>query len=228
MYVSAIVVAAGKGLRLKSGIAKPLVKINSKPIVIYSLSTLSKHPLVREIVVVANSLNIKGILRKIKQYKINKIKNVVLGGSRRGDSVYNGLKAINAGSGLVLIHDAARPFVDAKVISSLIKKAMACGAAIAGVPVKATIKKVSGNFVVKKTLNREDLWEIQTPQVFKKEIILQAYRKFLKLNATDDSMLVEKLGVKVSAVLGSYSNIKITTPEDLAAAKAILKCSGSA
>jgi 2-C-methyl-D-erythritol 4-phosphate cytidylyltransferase len=135
--------------------------------------------------------------------------------------VANGLKAIGPQADLILIHDAARPFITKGLVSSVIKEARKAGAAIAAVPVKATIKKVKNGSVVEKTLDRGKLWEIQTPQVFKKDLILKAYKKFKRIPATDDAMLVERLGAKVSVVLGSYSNIKITTPEDLIIAKGI-------
>ncbi len=223
MQVFAIVVAAGRGRRFKSKTPKPLIRLGGKPIIIYSLRALSAHPSIKEIIVVANSLSIRRVTAAIKQYKINKVKAVVLGGARRQDSVYNGLKAVPGQADLVLIHDGARPFIDAEILSSVIKAAGSCGAAIAGVPVKATIKKVSAESIVEKTIDREDLWEIQTPQVFKRDLILSAYRKFGDVKATDDAMLVEKMGGKVNMVLGPAHNIKITTPEDLAIAEAILK-----
>lgn len=221
--VTAIVVAAGKGLRLKKKTSKPLVAINSKPIIFYCLNTLSHHPAVKEIIVVANKENLKNIARKISRYRIKKIKQIVLGGLRRQNSVENGLKAIDAQTDLVLIHDGARPFINQRMISAAIKEAKKNGAAIVGVPVKATVKKVK-NLAVEKTIDRDGLWEVQTPQVFKRDLILKAYKKFGDTDATDDALLVEKLGVKVSVVAGSYTNIKITTPEDLAIAKEIARC----
>lgn len=227
MHVSAILLAAGKGLRLKSRISKPLVKINSKPLIIYSLIALSKHPYVKDIVVVANHENLQDIRNKIRQYNINKIKGIVLGGKLRQDSVFNGLMATAAGSDIVLIHDGGRPFIDKCMISTAIKAASANGAAIVGVPAKATIKEVNSSkfkahsHFVKKTLDRNKLWEIQTPQVFKKDLLLKAYKRFAKAHVTDDAMLIEKLGKKVAVVQGSYRNIKVTTPEDLILARAI-------
>ncbi len=262
MYLSAIVLAAGKGERfscnnisiVRSGIptcvvkmiesgkpldSKLLVKINRKPIIIYSLDILSRHPLVKEIVLVVNALNRKKIVEAVKKYRILKISRIVQGGVRRQDSVYNGLKEIDKKADLVLIHDAGRPFIDKKIVDSVVIAADKYGAAITGVPVKATIKKVTktpghqdtgtprhqetGHVIVEKTIDRSNLWEIQTPQVFKKNIILKAFQKFAHQDATDDAMLVEKLGKPVKIVEGSYFNIKITTPEDLIIAEAILK-----
>ncbi len=248
MYVTAVVLAAGKGLRMQPkmpkprhpevirrraasfGISKPLIKIDSKPLVIYCLSILSKHPYIKDIVVVANRQNLEDIRNKIKRYRIDKIRDVVLGGRLRQISVFNGLRATDNQTDLVLIHDGVRPFIDKEMVSSVIKAAKIYSAAIVGVPVKATVKTVvsrksSGvnKFIVKETLNRNNLWEIQTPQVFKKDLILKAYNKFGDMDVTDDALLVEKLGAKVSVVPGTYRNIKITTPEDLIIAQAIAR-----
>jgi 2-C-methyl-D-erythritol 4-phosphate cytidylyltransferase len=142
MYVTAIVLAAGKGLRLKSKISKPLIVVNSKPLIIYCLNALSNHPYIKDIIVVANPKNLKKIYKVLRQYRIGKIKDIILGGKLRQDSVVKGLKAIDSRTELVLIHDAVRPFIDKEMISSVIKAAKIYGAAIVAVPVKATIKEV--------------------------------------------------------------------------------------
>jgi 2-C-methyl-D-erythritol 4-phosphate cytidylyltransferase len=223
MYVTAIVLAAGKGLRSKSKLPKPLIKINSKPVIICCLEILSLHPYIKDIILVVNSGNSKEIIKKLECYRIKKIKRVVLGGARRQDSVGNGLSAIDTRTDLVLIHDSVRPFIDKETISRVIKEAEKSGAAIVGVPVKATIKEVTSRYIIKRTLPREKLWEAQTPQVFRKDLILRAYGKFKDTDVTDDASLVEKLGLKVAVIPGSYNNIKITTPEDLILAEAIAK-----
>lgn len=223
MHVAAVVVAAGQSKRFQSKIPKSLVKIAHKPVIIYSLEVLSRHPLIKEIIVVGNSLSLKRISRQISRYRIKKIKAVVLGGLRRQDSVFKGLEAVSCQSDLVLVHDAARPFIDKRMISAAIKEADNVGAAIVGVPVKATIKKIASSLLVEKTIDRENLWEVQTPQVFRMQLLLKAYLKFGKPDVTDDAMLVEKAGAKVAMVMGSYDNIKITVPQDLMLAEAILK-----
>lgn len=181
-HVSSIVLAAGRSKRFQSKIPKPLARINSKPVIIYSLDTLSNHPLVRDIIVVTNDKNTKDIIRKIRQYRVKKVEQIVKGGRRRQDSVINALSVLNNNTDLVLIHDAARPFVAKNIISSLIKEAASFGAAIVGVPLKNTVKRVArsqghkgtGKFIVEKTIDRSNLWEIQTPQVFKKDLILRS------------------------------------------------------
>ena len=223
MQLTAIVLAAGKSERLKLKVSKPLFKINHQPILIYSLKALSDHPLIADIVVVANASNRIKIIAQIKKARIGKIKAVVLGGRRRQDSVINGLKAVSSKARFVLIHDAARPFINKKILTPVINKAVACGAAILGVPVKATIKEVGSKASVAKTLDRSRLWEIQTPQVFSKDLLFKAYKKFGNSAVTDDASLVEKLGHRVTVVMGSYHNIKITTAEDLVLAQAIAK-----
>lgn len=219
--VTAIVLAAGKGLRFKSKIPKLLAQIDSKPVIIYSLEVLGRHPNIDEIILVANIKNLKFIKNKIKQYRIGKVTKIVLGGKKRQDSVRNGLKVMGPKTNLVLIHDGVRPFINKQIVSSAIKEAERSKAAIVGVPVKATIKSIRSNLTVDRTLNRGNLWEIQTPQVFNRKLILEAYKKFGNRAVTDDASLVEKLGKKVKMVMGSYANIKITTPEDLIIARAI-------
>ncbi|MBI4982672.1 MAG: 2-C-methyl-D-erythritol 4-phosphate cytidylyltransferase [Candidatus Omnitrophica bacterium] len=224
MNVSAIVLAAGAGKRFKSKESKALVRVLGKPLFIYSLEILSKLFFVKEIVVVVNDDNACDVAREIKRYRINKVKCLVKGGRRRQDSVFCGLTAVSDKADFVLIHDSARPFINSKIVSAVVKEACKIGAAILGVPVKATLKEiVTCEKIVKKTLDRSRFWEIQTPQVFKKDVILQAYDKFSREDVTDDASLVEKLGKKVAVVQGAYSNIKITTPEDLCIAEALLK-----
>ncbi|MFY9402786.1 MAG: 2-C-methyl-D-erythritol 4-phosphate cytidylyltransferase [Candidatus Omnitrophota bacterium] len=219
--VTAILLAAGKSLRFIKGRNKVLFKICGKPVIYYSLLALSRHPKIDEIIVVSSLETLSKIKRLIKGYRINKVSKVILGGKERKDSVSSGLKELSLKTSLVVIHDAARPFINSKIITDSILAAKKRGAAVVGVPLKYTVKEVSKGFVVR-TLKREDIWEIQTPQVFKKEIILKAYKNKLGY-ATDDAVLVEKMGIKPVVVLGSYSNLKITTFEDIFFAEAILK-----
>ena len=223
MFVSAIVPAAGSGLRLNRPLPKPLVKFNKRPIFIHTLSILSRHPDIKEIILVVSSQTLDLTKRYLKKYRIAKIKALVIGGARRRDSVQSGLKWVSRQADLVLIHDAARPFIKLNMISRGIKEAKKSGAAILGVPVKSTVKEITAGSKVLRTLRRERLYEIQTPQVFKRDLIINAYKRFPNLGAVDDSSLVERLGRQVAVVPGSYCNIKITTPEDLVFARAIFK-----
>jgi 2-C-methyl-D-erythritol 4-phosphate cytidylyltransferase len=223
MYITAIVLAAGKGLRFKSTIPKATLNINHKPIIIYSLEALSRHPEISDVILVVNSANKNRIVKILNKYGFGKAVHIVKGGRRRQDSVFCGLRKVNKRSELVLIHDGARPMLTNDILHRVINAAKKSGAAITGVPVKVTIKEASGNLTVNRTLDRNKLWEIQTPQVFRRELILKAYQRYAKIEATDDASLVEKMGVQVKVVPGAYTNIKITTPEDALVAQAILK-----
>lgn len=221
--LSAIILAAGAGKRLGISVPKPVVKIGKSPVIVYSLKAFNQHPDIDEIIVVVSAKNKTAIAKVIKKLAFKKIKVLCLGGKRRQDSVFNGLLAISPGSDWVLIHDSARPFISHELIAKVISAAKKTGAAILGVPVKATIKSVGKDSLIDKTVDRNNLWEIQTPQVFKKELIFKAYKRYFKENFTDDASLVEKLGNKIKIVQGSYKNIKITTKEDLFFAEAIAK-----
>ncbi len=219
--VAAIVAAAGKGERLKSKVRKPFVLLGKEPILVWALKALEACAQIGEIILVVNQADMAKARSAVNRAKLKKVVKIVVGGKRRLDSVKNGLSEVNAEAKYVLIHDGCRPFVDKKIISSVIEEMEIFGAAIPCIAVKPTIKEVEkGNFVAA-TLNRQSLAEVQTPQGFKKEILIRAYEKALAegIDATDDSALVERLGIKVKLVEGSYKNIKITTPEDLKYAK---------
>ena len=222
MFVSAIVPAAGFGLRLNRPLPKTLVNLDKKPIFIHTLSVLSRHPNIKEIILVVSSRSLNSTKRYLKKYRIKKVKQLVIGGLRRRDSVQKGLSKVSSQADLVLIHDAVRPFIELSVISRVLKEAQRSKAAILGVPIKSTVKEIDARSRVIRTLRREQLYEIQTPQVFQRDLIINAYRKFPNLAAVDDAALVEKLGIRVAVVFGSYFNIKITTPEDLVFARSLL------
>lgn len=224
MKISAILPAAGLGLRIKSNIAKPLILIDGQSIIIHTLKIFEDHSLINEIILVFNSKDIPELKKLIKQSGVKKVKGVVDGGATRKDSVKNGLKHVAADSDLVLIHDGVRPFLQQEVITKAIEAAKKYEAVVVGLPVKSTIKKVkASNLEVESTLNRAELWEVQTPQVFKKDLIIKAYNNSDGIDALDDASLVERLGHRVALIEGSCLNIKITTPEDLLLAQAIFR-----
>ncbi len=225
MNVAAIVPAAGAGIRLKSKIQKPYINLGAKPILAWTLIALSKNKNIKEILVSVGKDKIDKAKKDIiKKYNIKKAR-LVIGGKERSDSVYNALKAVSKDIDYVLIHDGIRPFIANKLIETLLKEASRTGAAIAAVPVKPTLKFSGKNNFIRSTPLRKYFWEAQTPQVFRRALIEKAYKIAMrkKIIATDDSMLVEKTGVKTKIVMGSYSNIKITTREDLELAKILLK-----
>ncbi len=230
MHVTAIVLSAGKGLRFGSGISKPLALIANKPVLVYSLLGLNSHPLIKEIILVVSHKNKAAISRALKKYRIAKLTKTVIGGKERQDSLGNALSVLSFDTDIVVVHDGARPFIDKQLTTKLIREADKNGAAVLGVPVKDTIKEVcspqpksQSPRVIKTTLKRDRLWAAQTPQAFKKNIILEAYRRFGKAKVTDDSSLAEMAGVRVRVIGSSYSNIKITTRDDLALAEVIAK-----
>ena len=227
MKTEAIVASAGSGRRLKARVSKPYLEIAGKPILIHTLQALNRSPKVHTIIVVVNRRQVPRCARLVERYKVKKVKGVVAGGRERSDSVYNGLKALDPDTQIVLIHDGVRPFVTPDIIGKAVDCAARFGACVVAVPVKATIKKLKAQRskvkTVESTVDRSNLWEIQTPQVFKKDVIVQAYKRFKNIPATDDAMLVERLGVPVKIVAGSYKNIKITTLDDLVIGEAILK-----
>ena len=225
MRVVAVVASAGTGKRMKHALPKPFMRLGGKPLLAYALKVLSDSPFIEKIIVVVSKANIASTKENIiKKYRIKKVISVTSGGKKRADSVYRGLKKITD-EDLVLIHDGARPFLTEALIRRSIKAAREFGAAVAAVPVKFTIKKAGKDLIIDSSLNRSQLWEIQTPQVFKRELIIKAYRRRNSCHkeVSDDSVLVENLGHKVKLVKGSYANLKITTCEDLIEAEAILK-----
>jgi 2-C-methyl-D-erythritol 4-phosphate cytidylyltransferase len=220
-----IILAGGRGSRMQAGINKAYLPLGDKPILAHTINIFNKHNLIDEIILVVGvgeeSMCKSRILNKIDS---SKVKIVVTGGLERQNSVYNGLVKLSDECKVVLIHDGARPFVSANIIKKCIEEAMIHGAVTAAVPVKETIKVVKNDNIIDHTPDRTELWTTQTPQGFKKEIILKAHMtaKSEDFIATDDAMLVESLGLQVRVVEGEYENIKITTPEDLAMAQAIL------
>lgn len=238
LKIEAIIPAAGLGLRLKSKIPKPLVLVNDCAIIIRTLRVISSHQAISKLIVLTHRKNLSEIKKIIEKNKIRKVKCVVAGGLTRRQSVGKGLRFLDEDTDFVLIHDGVRPFVTRKIISRAVLGAQKYGACIAGVPLKPTIKTIKypclagrqevlsinkKNIFVDKTLDRRNIWEIQTPQVFRKDLIIEAHNKFKNIDAADDALLVEKMCKNVAIVEGSYFNIKITTPEDLAFAEAIAK-----
>ncbi|NLW21783.1 MAG: 2-C-methyl-D-erythritol 4-phosphate cytidylyltransferase [Tissierellia bacterium] len=225
-YVSVIIAAAGMSNRMKSNINKQFIYLKDKPILAHTIEKFQMCKYVDEIIVVAKEDEINYCKKEIiKRYRFNKVTKVVRGGKERQDSVYNGILALDERASIVLSHDGARPFVKVENIVDGIKGAVEYGACVVGVPVKDTIKVVNDSNNIDNTPKRDLLWSAQTPQCFKKEILMEGYRKAIEDNflGTDDSMLVERLGIDVKMIMGSYDNIKITTPEDLIIAESLAR-----
>lgn len=236
--VTAIVPAAGLGKRFGQDNNKTFQALLDKPIVIWALEALECVDDIEEIIPVFKKDDMEQGLALIERFRISKVKRVAPGGKERQDSVFNGLNLAGKKTDVVLIHDGVRPLIEKSVIEESIKQLKDCDGVIVGVPPKDTIKEARGqvsgvrcqgkDIVVKKTLNRNILRAIQTPQVFKYSALMHAYKKAMaeKFYSTDDSAIVERYGGKVKVIMGSYTNIKVTTPEDLAIAEMLLKKRG--
>lgn len=226
----AIIVAAGKSVRMKQNRNKSFILLDKKEIIYYCLNTFEKHAQIDKIIIVTAKNDIVEMEKFLNKYKFSKATAIIEGGKERQDTSYNGLKFLkqtNSASknDIILFHNAANPFVTEQEISELIKEADKYGASVVGLPVKDTIKSVDKNNIVVSTIPRQNLWAVQTPQVIKFSIAWKAFTQAEKDNfqGTDDVSLVERLGKKVKMVLASENNFKITTPADLLKAESILK-----
>ena len=224
--VSVIFPAAGQGKRMQAGINKVLLTLGGEPILTRTLKTFSAVKEVGELIVVVAADEVAAVERQLQKVAGLKPFQVVAGGSERQYSIYNGLQHVAEQADVVLVHDAARPLVTVKTIQAVIDSARAKGGAIAAVPAKNTIKVVDTDGLVESTPPRSTLWEVQTPQGFRKDILLKANEQALQDDflGTDDASLVERIGVPVAVVKSDYRNIKVTTPEDLLIAEAFLQC----
>ena len=220
---SVIIVAAGSGKRMNMDINKQFIKLNKKEIIAHTIDVFYKNENVDEIIVCIKKEEEELFKDKIiNKYSFKNIK-IAYGGKERQDSIYNGLKCLDDKCDIVLIHDGPRPFVDDRIITESIKVAREKKAVVVGTPVKDTIKVVCDG-IINDTPNRVNLWSAQTPQVFEYKLITKAYEEAYENNyyGTDDSMLVENIGQEVTMIMGSYDNIKITSPEDISIGEQIL------
>ena len=225
MRTLAIILAGGAGKRMGAATNKQFLLIDNKPIIVHTLEIFENCRSIDSIFLVVNQKDLPVIQKEILEtYRFKKLTKVVIGGRLRQDSVRNGLEAIAGQCDIVVIHDGARPFVSPSFIEKEIFLMEMFDAVIPGLPAKDTIKAVSKEGFVSKTLPRDSLWQVQTPQTFKYELIVKAYREGMakKLYGYDDATFIEHLGKKVKVIEGSPYNMKITTPEDLIIAQGIL------
>lgn len=211
MSISVILLAGGKGARMQAAVPKQFLPLKERPIARYSFDVFLELPEVTQIIVVCEETYEPLFQTERKQVLF------ASPGKERQDSVFNGLQKVCAEATLVCIHDAARPFIKKTVVRQAFQEAEQYGAAAIAVPVKCTVKRSKDSLFVKETLDRSHLWEMQTPQVIQKNLLEEgfAYLHEHGLTVTDDAALVELLNKPVKLVCGDYSNIKITTPDDL-------------
>ena len=203
------------------GVNKIFAAVAGKPVLWQVLQIFQGCGVVDQAVVVLNEASVERGLRLVEEGKFSKVVAVCAGGQRRQDSVAEGLKRLD-GCSWVVIHDGARPCLTVELVERGLEEARQTGAAIAAVPLKETVKVVDSEGVIASTPRRENLWAAQTPQIFRFDLIAEAHRR-VNGEVTDDASLVEALGHKVKVYMGSYDNIKVTTPEDLALAETILR-----
>lgn len=231
--ISAVVLAAGQGKRMESGIQKQFMLLEEKPLIYYALKAFEESE-ADDVILVTGKEEVEYCKEDIvKHFGFSKVRTVIAGGKERYHSVYEGLKAIqqldSEDCRMVLIHDGARPFVTKKMIHSCIEGVEQYRACVAGMPVKDTIKITDDEGFAKETPKRSSLWLVQTPQAFEYSLVKEAYDKMFsdiryEKGVTDDAMVVESMtDTKVKLIPGDYRNIKITTPEDMILAEALLK-----
>lgn len=224
MSNTAVILAAGLGKRMQAGHNKQFIEICGQSVLTHTLTVFAQIPEIAKIVLVVRAGEEDTCQNMIPKIAENKTV-LAIGGKERQDSVHNGIRAITWECEYILIHDGARPLVTEEVILRTLLAAQNSGAAICAVPVKDTIKQADSDGNVLATIPRESLWAVQTPQVFRADLIRRAYENAYVHNhyGTDDASLVEYLGEKIKIVTGDYENIKITTPEDIPTAEQILQ-----
>lgn len=229
----AVVLAGGKGTRMGSDIPKQYIQINGRPVLYYSLSVFEECPFIDEIILVTIKKDIEYCMEEIvRPNDFSKVRHVVAGGRERYESVYSGLRTIEQTDGYVFIHDGARPCINQRLLDILYDDVIKYKTSVAAVRAKDTVKISDGSSFVVNTPERDNVWIVQTPQVFETRAILEAYEKMMRLlregksplNITDDAMVMENFGTcKVRLTEAFYGNIKVTTAEDLFTVQNILK-----
>jgi 2-C-methyl-D-erythritol 4-phosphate cytidylyltransferase/2-C-methyl-D-erythritol 2,4-cyclodiphosphate synthase len=222
---AAIIPAAGIGKRMGLSMPKQCYELDGKPILAHTLQRIGQADSIGSIILVVPADHKDWAERLVQEYQLTKVTQVIAGGEHRQDSVQAGLAALPDNIELVLVHDGVRPFVEVPVIENCLAEAQRSGAAMVAVPVKDTLKAVSSDKIIEQTVDRSGVWQAQTPQAAKVSLLKKAYEEAAKQKdfiATDEAALLERINIPVKVVEGSEKNIKITGPEDLILAKAIL------
>ncbi len=216
--VYAVIPAAGLGSRLGGAIPKQFLQLEEKPIIVHTIQRFESSSDVDEIALAVPEDSIAETEQLVTRYRLNKVSKIVAGGEKRQDSVHNIVKRLDFQTNdIILVHDGVRPFIRREKLSELVQACRDNDAAVLAVQPKDTMRRSNGGGFFDQTLDRAALWLVQTPQAFKATILLKAFEKASKerFYSTDEAALVERIGVKIKIVEGSYDNIKITTKEDL-------------
>ena len=222
MKVGAIIPAAGRGKRIGASVPKQFLEIQGRPLLHHTLTVFASCKLIDYVVLVMPRTDVDEMGEDwLNKYEI--VREVVVGGEQRQDSVYNGFNSLEEGTDIVVVHDGVRPFTTPQMITATVEAAQQHGAAITAIPVSDTVKQAADGFV-KQTVSRDGLWRVQTPQAFQYGLLQQAFKKAKKDSyyGTDEGSLVEYLGERVKIVPGSELNIKITRKEDLVLGESLL------
>lgn len=223
-WVAAIVPAGGRGVRMGSRTPKQFLQLAGVPLLVHSLRVLEASQTIGEIILVVPETDVAACQNElVPAFGFSKISQVISGGTRRQDSVWNGLQAVDGRTDVVVVHDAVRPFVTEAMVQAVVDRARVHGAALVGIPLRDTIKRVGPDGMIEATLDRQRLWSAQTPQAFKVELLREAHQSGQRDNVdvTDDAGLVERSGRPVFIVPGTADNVKMTRPEDLLMGEAI-------
>ncbi len=223
--IAAIVPAAGAGVRMEAAQPKQFLPLGGRPLLVHTLERLSASPLLETVVVVVPADWVAKVRAElVEPYGLAKVGAIVAGGGERQDSVAAGLESLPSEAELVVVHDGVRPFVTQAMVAAVVEAARSVGAAAAAIPVADTVKRVADGAVVE-TISRDGLFRLQTPQAFRREVLAEAIGRARSdgVVATDDSTLVERLGLPVRVVAGAEFNLKVTTAEDWSLAEEILK-----
>ncbi len=225
---TAIIAAGGTGSRMGLNFNKLFLMIDEKPVLAHTLDVFEKCQKIDEIVIVANESDIKTVKEVVEDFGYSKVETIATGGKTRQESVYKGLLCVSEDTQVVAIHDAARPLINPNVIIQCIDAAYELGASAAGISAKDTLKRVNEKNIITETVDRENVVQIQTPQCFRKDIIIEAHEKAISdgFSTTDDCAVVEKYGTKVKVIPGNSLNIKLTTPDDYYALSAFITYRG--
>jgi 2-C-methyl-D-erythritol 4-phosphate cytidylyltransferase len=229
---AAVIVAAGSSSRMGGKVRKPYLKLRGRPILSWTVQRLGRTPNLRQIVLVTRPEDRARAARAARQARLPKTVELAFaaGGARRQDSVFNGLRATTPAAEVVLVHDAARPFPPPEAVCAAVAAAARAGGAILAIPVRDTVKRqrpVEGEPRIEQTVPRAHLWQAQTPQVFRRALLLELFEKLARtapdVEVTDDAAVCERFGHAVVLIEASLTNLKITRPEDLPVAEALLK-----